>query len=149
MLRTTGLRGALDAATTTHREELAKSGMSQTTLSLDAVSASVHVPYDVLHRLHNDILHAHYTAFDQSKISMSDGKAGSQRDCELNSRKQVTQCESGMQKRIVVQQNGVIYMVLKTLAIVANNRCTCMLDNPYKCVHVAACSMYHFSRHFL
>lgn len=48
MLRTMGLRGALDAATTTHREELAKSVMSQTTLSLDAVSASVHVPYDVL-----------------------------------------------------------------------------------------------------
>ena len=36
------------------------------------------------------------TAFDQSKMRTSDGQAGSQSVCELNSRKQVAQCESGI-----------------------------------------------------
>ena len=44
----------------------------------------------------DNVVHVHYTAFDQSKVRTSDARAGSQSDCELNGRKQVTQCESGI-----------------------------------------------------
>ena len=92
MLRTTGLRDALDAATTIQRANFAKSAMSQTTLSLDVVSTRyvLQIYYMV------NVVHVHYTAFDQSKVRTSNMRAGSQSDCELNGRKQVPQCESGI-----------------------------------------------------
>lgn len=90
-----GLRDALDAATTIHTVKFAKSAMSQTILSLDVVSTIT--PHDVLQIYYMvNVVHFHYTAFDQSKVRTSDVTAGSQRDCELNARKQVTQCEAGI-----------------------------------------------------
>lgn len=90
-----GLRDALDAATTIHTVKFVKSAMSQTILSLDVVSTIT--PHDVLQIYYMvNVVHVHYTAFDQSKVRTSDVTAGSQRDCELNARKLVTQCEAGI-----------------------------------------------------